>query len=372
MYKKVLSFLLVFIFIFSSFAMADSGKEKIDYLMEKNIVIGKDDGKLHLDDSLTRAEATKLLVHSLKLDSLSKTYLGQDPKFPDVDSDHWAAGYILLATSHRMDILGGEKSIIRGFPDGNFYPEKNVTLSEFLAMVLRISKPNLNESGIKWPDFYIEEGEADGLLDGVDFENPEEILNREKAFIILYNGLMNVEDRKVVTPRENFPIIEESEKEEKVLEEKNKKLGRDSGYVVEIGNLETLTTTEEEIEYYSVTIGDKNGRNYRNHRNYNVSATEKDFFSKDPIDRKISFDVVERFEDTKFIYNIRFLKDERIINFERKVRRFKNPEDIKLEDKEILEELLDEFKSFSEFDKNYMDYEVLVKISDLKAKFFSL
>ena len=53
----------------------------------------------------------------------SKTY---EQKFNDVTKFHWAFDYI----SEMSD-----RKVLSGYPDGNFYPEKNVTRAEFAKIM---------------------------------------------------------------------------------------------------------------------------------------------------------------------------------------------------------------------------------------------
>lgn len=70
-------------------------REKIDWLVKEEIVVGRKvnaDGssELDLDDYVTRAEITKLLVFVLDKAELANTLYGQIIPFKDVPVNHWA------------------------------------------------------------------------------------------------------------------------------------------------------------------------------------------------------------------------------------------------------------------------------------------
>lgn len=77
------------------------------------------------DVYLTRAEAAKIFAAQYKDFGADKTY---SVNYPDVKSNAWYYNYIGFAS---------EKSIIKGYKDGNFAPENHVTRAEFAAIAAR-------------------------------------------------------------------------------------------------------------------------------------------------------------------------------------------------------------------------------------------
>ncbi len=93
----------------------------------KGIVRGFPDGTLRPGDTLTRAQAAKMLI---------KITIPSDPTTPgpqvfkDVPSDgQWHVPYVNMAAA-----LG----FIKGYPDGTFRPEQTVTRAEFATMLGRL------------------------------------------------------------------------------------------------------------------------------------------------------------------------------------------------------------------------------------------
>lgn len=201
--KRLLALLLVILLIFGTVTVIVSADDelvksqyfKIRWLVDNGYVIGRkinQDGSpvLDLESNITRAEVTKLLVHSLDLEEMAKELDGKTVPFPDVDEEHWANGYIAVASSD-IEELGKDKRLIIGYDDGNFYPENDVNYGELAAMLVRMvfgEQAFLLDSGT-WPDSYLEVAEEAGILRGIDFEDPEEPIVRDEAFQMIYNGL---------------------------------------------------------------------------------------------------------------------------------------------------------------------------------------
>ncbi|MDD4570235.1 MAG: S-layer homology domain-containing protein, partial [Tepidanaerobacteraceae bacterium] len=82
-------------------------KEAVLRLAAFNIINGKEDGKYHPDEMVTREEFAKILVTSLKMGTAVKAGLGFT-NFKDVEATRWSAGYIGIAAG---------QGLIKGYPD---------------------------------------------------------------------------------------------------------------------------------------------------------------------------------------------------------------------------------------------------------------
>ncbi|WP_182199829.1 N-acetylmuramoyl-L-alanine amidase [Paraliobacillus salinarum] len=111
--------------------------EEINYLIEKKIINGYPDGKFKPDNSVTRAEAMKMVGTALNLD-------GNKVKstFPDVEFESFASGYIESAY---------KKGIIGGYPDGTFKPHQSITRGE-MAIVISKAFNITNKSHVNFKD----------------------------------------------------------------------------------------------------------------------------------------------------------------------------------------------------------------------------
>lgn len=109
MNKKVLSLVLALVIVLGTFGTvfaatdATTESQKIQWLVDNGVLAGRTvnaDGSadLALDSTITRAETTKLVVYTLKLQNLADILKGVIRAFPDVELTHWANGYISVAT----------------------------------------------------------------------------------------------------------------------------------------------------------------------------------------------------------------------------------------------------------------------------------
>lgn len=166
--KKILSLILAMAMILSSFSFAfavPSDVEGTDYenavarLSALDIIVGYEDGTFRPDNSITRAEFAAIAVRALGMEDIAAGSAA-NTKFPDVSANHWASGYVNLATA---------QGIIVGYPDGTFKPEAQVTYSEAVAMLVRLLgyEPALNSN--EWPSNYLTKASEIGLTLGIKF-----------------------------------------------------------------------------------------------------------------------------------------------------------------------------------------------------------
>lgn len=102
-------------------------EEPAQLLAALKIMVGDDDGAFRLDDNIKRSEVAKMAVHALGLEDLADSAKGES-KFPDVSVNHWANGYINIATS---------QGLIEGDDNGNFRPNDSITYAEAMAIFVR-------------------------------------------------------------------------------------------------------------------------------------------------------------------------------------------------------------------------------------------
>ncbi|MDI6868847.1 MAG: S-layer homology domain-containing protein [Coprothermobacterota bacterium] len=97
---------------------------EIMQLAETRIIIGYPDNLFRPENSLTRAEFSKMILLSSGLSAESPS----GSVFMDVPTSHWACGYIESAFKHGLMI---------GYPDGSFRPEGKITIAEVLTVLVR-------------------------------------------------------------------------------------------------------------------------------------------------------------------------------------------------------------------------------------------
>lgn len=109
----------------------------INYLETKDIVGGFKDGTFKAKTDVKRSEAIVMVGRLLDLNGTKR-----DNRFTDVESSNFASGYIQSAF---------ENDIIKGYNDGTFRPNENVTRAEMAILVAKAFKL-ANIEPIKYTD----------------------------------------------------------------------------------------------------------------------------------------------------------------------------------------------------------------------------
>lgn len=148
------------------------------------IMQGVGGGSFAPGKALTRAQFCKLAVTAMGVTDVSP--YASYTIFPDVKHSHWAAPYINAAVRH-PELK--EKSIIRGYADGSFGPDKIVSYGEVCTMLLRMLGYKEEDVGPFWPADYIAQAQAIGLTDGVTIADAHAAVKRGDAAVLLLNAL---------------------------------------------------------------------------------------------------------------------------------------------------------------------------------------
>lgn len=148
------------------------------------IMQGVGGGSFAPSKALTRAQFCKLAVTAMGVTDVSP--YASYTIFPDVKHSHWAAPYINAAVRH-PELK--EKSIIRGYADGSFGPDKIVSYGEVCTMLLRMLGYKEEDVGPFWPADYIAQAQAIGLTDGVTIADARAAVKRGDAAVLLLNAL---------------------------------------------------------------------------------------------------------------------------------------------------------------------------------------
>ncbi len=137
--KKLTSFILsaCMAFGFGSSALAslpsDAQDSKyadaIEVLGALDIMVGDaETGHFRPDDTIKRSEFAKVAVTSMGMGSVAEGAT-QKTKYPDVVENHWANGYINIATN---------QGIVVGDDQGNFRPDDTITYAEAVTVLVRL------------------------------------------------------------------------------------------------------------------------------------------------------------------------------------------------------------------------------------------
>ena len=101
-------------------------KEAVDVLTALGVLQG-DQGIFRPTDTITRAEASKIIAYVNLGTGTADALLPASTGFDDVPASHWASSFIAYCVS---------KGILAGYGDGNFGPEDNVTAVQMGKMLL--------------------------------------------------------------------------------------------------------------------------------------------------------------------------------------------------------------------------------------------
>lgn len=126
----------------------------ITALSEKGVINGYPDNTFKPANKVTRAEFAKMIsiAEELKLNENNKK------TFEDAN-EHWGKEYIELAASNRL---------LKGYEDGSFKPDKEITYGEVATILLRtLNIYEISDSNANWPEDCMNYAAKIGLFDGV-------------------------------------------------------------------------------------------------------------------------------------------------------------------------------------------------------------
>lgn len=206
MNKRILSLVLALVMVLGTFTLVTAAEgdkvpeytsrnAKIQWLQDNEIVLGRkvneksENNDLALDKTITRAEVTKLLVYTQNNEKLAAVLQGVMKPFPDVDTDHWANGYISVATTTKTP---ANRRIVIGDEKGYFNPNKNVSYAELATMLVRIVKTDLTdkmEENAIWATTWMRWADELGILTGVTYKNSDDAITRAEAFEMIFNAM---------------------------------------------------------------------------------------------------------------------------------------------------------------------------------------
>lgn len=160
--KRIISCILIVIMLLSVVAFATPSNEQLEDLKNLRIMVGDDDGNMRLDDTITRAEAAKMIctIQGITVDSFADDV--ESSTFKDVPDTHWAKNYINYAKRLR---------IVEGDENGNFNPEATITNEEIIKMLIVALgyNPMADQTG-GYPMGYTRTAQKIGLVEGLMLE----------------------------------------------------------------------------------------------------------------------------------------------------------------------------------------------------------
>lgn len=128
-------------------------------------------GAFRPEGQVTRAQFCKMATYVIKDGESQLSRYRTVTVFPDVKPSYWAAAYINLASDSSRGATGDDKtdySIIKGYVDGEFHPERVVTFGQAVTILMRLLGYTDGDMGGIWPDGYMAAAATVGLTDGMD------------------------------------------------------------------------------------------------------------------------------------------------------------------------------------------------------------
>lgn len=170
--KKMIAILLAFVLVpwgfgavFADAVLTDIEntpyQTAIENLLEQGVVKGYPDNTFKPEGTITRAEASVILVNSASpdQDAVSEAMGGT---FSDVTDSYWGSAYINYAA---------EEGFIAGYEDGTFRPNNNVSYYEMAAMLVNAAGFQADDLEGEWPDNYYNKAVELGFMNIVMAED---------------------------------------------------------------------------------------------------------------------------------------------------------------------------------------------------------
>ncbi len=177
--KKVMAFLLMFNMLWVT-TTGTLGLEDIQKktLYDFEIMVGDETGELHLERTITRAEAAKMICVAGSV--TPQTVFTEEDGFPDVNVEHWAFPYVCALK---------EAGIVNGDENGHFNPENEITNEEIVKMIVALlgySELAIARGG--YPAGYTAQAGVLGITKGMQFAVNVPAVRRDVA-IMIYQAL---------------------------------------------------------------------------------------------------------------------------------------------------------------------------------------
>ncbi len=148
-------------------------------------MVGYPDGMVHPEWQITRAETATIFFRMLT-DESREDFWSQVNPYYDVLPEDWFNNAISTLTN---------AGIVNGYPDGNFYPNDNITRAEFAAMAVRffagddedIGEDAFPDIADHWANYEINLAYAKDIIEGYPdgtFKPDQEITRAEAMTIV--------------------------------------------------------------------------------------------------------------------------------------------------------------------------------------------
>lgn len=199
-------------------------EEAVSLLQALEIMVGdKETGDFRLEDGIIRSEVAKIATGLAGLLEIANSSTGKT-KYPDVVENHWANGYINVATS---------QSYVIGDDVGTFRPDDKITFAEAVAIMVRVLgyEPSAADNG-GFPTGYQVVAAQIGLLNGGISKGPDDEATRGIVAQLAFNALtINLMEKTGFGSDVQYEVVDKT-----LLEDK---LGVTKAYGQVVANRET-------------------------------------------------------------------------------------------------------------------------------------
>lgn len=223
--KRIISLVLISFMLICTIAFANNYSDvegnkyekAINIITSLDLMKGYKDNQFKPDDKMTRAELTTVISSLLGIYS-NEQVQESEAKFYDVPNWHWAASSV-----YAVESMG----IIKGYNDGSFKPEQDVTYDQILKMFIHIlgyeSYAYLKGG---YPAGYLIVANEKGITRNVASKG-DEGLTRGKVAQIIYNCL----HAEVITQINHAGRLELTSDKDNTLLYVTKRIKREKGLI---------------------------------------------------------------------------------------------------------------------------------------------
>lgn len=178
--KKIISITLILLLILGQVVSASytlSEKAYFD-VVSLGIFVGDENGDLHLDEPLTRAEFASVMTRVLRCEDMATAFKEVAAVFTDVSENDWFCGYVGAVCAN---------GLMKGVSENTFEPYSYVTYEQAVkTLVAALGYTSVAENLGGYPSGYMAQGMKLGITENVISENP---LTRENVMKLIYNSL---------------------------------------------------------------------------------------------------------------------------------------------------------------------------------------
>ena len=159
--------------------VSDSDRQAVDTLATLGVLTGYPDGTFQGGNTITRAEFCAATIRLIGEDATAEAV---DTIFPDVKADFWSGVH-----GSGMIQKAADLGIIKGYPNGKFYPDQTVTYAEAVTMIVRAIGYDKDAKG-DFPKGYLSVAASKGITTGITMGN-DDGATRSLVAKLLYNSL---------------------------------------------------------------------------------------------------------------------------------------------------------------------------------------